>query len=96
MLRHVGVSVLLDRALGATVAAKGLYFRADNFLEDLLNDDLLVDSCNVRQRCIFFFARDFFCFMGATCRKKLALRPEIKAAVFLVGLDAAKQLYYQA
>ena len=92
MLRYVGVSVLLDRALAATVAAKGLYFRANN------NDDLLVDSCNVRQR---FIVRDFCCFMGATCRhmsgcRKLALRPQIKVAGFPVGLDAAEKLYYQA
>ena len=43
-----GMCHLLDRALAATVAAKGLYFRADNSLGDLLNDDLLVDSCDVR------------------------------------------------
>ena len=95
MLRYVGVSVLLDRALAATVAAKGSRIFAQTILWKTSS------MMTFWWTTVMSIVRDFFCFMGATCRhmsgcKKLALRPQIKAAVFPVGLDAAKKLYYQA
>ena len=52
ILRYLGVSVLLDPALSATVAATGLYFREGNRYEDLWIEHSDSSGCNLRQRAI--------------------------------------------
>ena len=52
ILRYTGVSVLLDPALSATVAATGLYFREGNRYEDLWIEHSNSIGCNLRQRAI--------------------------------------------
>ena len=49
ILRYLGVSVLLDPALSATVAATGLYFREGNRYEDLWIEHSDSSRCNLRQ-----------------------------------------------
>ena len=52
ILRYIGVSVLLDPALSATVAATGLYFREGNRYEDLWIEHSDSIGCNLRQIAI--------------------------------------------
>ena len=52
ILRYTGVSVLLDPALSATVAATGLYFREGNRYEDLWIEHSDSTGCNLRQKAI--------------------------------------------
>ena len=52
ILRYLGVSVLLDPALSATVAATGLYFREGNKYEDLWIEHSDSSGCNLRQKAI--------------------------------------------
>ena len=52
ILRYIGVSVLLDPALSATVAATGLYFREGNRYEDLWIEHSDSSGCNLRQKAI--------------------------------------------
>ena len=52
ILRYLGVSVLLDPALSATVAATGLYFREGNRYEDLWIEHSDSSRCNLRQKAI--------------------------------------------
>ena len=52
ILRYTGVSVLLDPALSATVAATGLYFREGNRYEDLWIEHSDSTGCNLRRRAI--------------------------------------------
>ena len=51
ILRYIGVSVLLDPALSATVAATGLYFREGNRY-DLWIEHSDSSGCNLRQKAI--------------------------------------------
>ena len=51
-LDYLGVSVLLDPALSATVAATGLYFREGNKYEDLWIEHSDSSGCNLRQKAI--------------------------------------------
>ena len=52
VLRYLGVSVMLDPALSATVAATGLYFRSGNSYEDLWANDHEQMSSNQRQKSV--------------------------------------------
>ena len=52
ILRYLGISVLLDPALSATVAATGLYFREGNKYEDLWIEHSDSSGCNLRQKAI--------------------------------------------
>ena len=52
ILRYLGISVLLDPALSATVAATGLYFREGNKYEDLWIEHSDSNVCNLRQKAI--------------------------------------------
>ena len=52
ILRCLGVSVLLDPALSATVAATGLYFWEGNRCEDLWIEHSDSSRCNLRQKAI--------------------------------------------
>ena len=52
ILRYLGISVLLDPALSATVAATGLYFREGNKYEDLWIEHSDSSVCNLRQKAI--------------------------------------------
>ena len=52
ILRYLGVSVLLDPALSATVAATGLYFREGSRYEGLWVEHSDSSRCNLRQKAI--------------------------------------------
>ena len=52
ILRYLGISVLLDPALSATVSATGLYFREGNKYEDLWIEHSDSSGCNLRQKAI--------------------------------------------
>ena len=52
VLRYVGIAVLLDPALSATVSATGLYFRGNNRYEDLWLEHANSASCNLRQKSV--------------------------------------------
>lgn len=52
ILRYTGVSIMLDPALSATVAATGLYFRDNNKYEDLWIDNNEGTTCNLQQKSI--------------------------------------------
>ena len=52
ILRNLGISVLLDPALSAAVAATGLYFREGNKHEDLWLEHSDSSGCNLRQKAI--------------------------------------------
>ena len=52
ILRYLGISVLLDPALSATVAATGLYFQEGNKYEDLWIEHSDSSGCNLRQKAI--------------------------------------------
>ena len=52
ILRYLGISVLLDPALSATVAATGLYFREGKKYEDLWIEHSDSSMCNLRQKAI--------------------------------------------
>ena len=52
ILQYLGISVLLDSALSATVAATGLYFREGNKYEDLWIEHSDSSGCNLRQKAI--------------------------------------------
>ena len=52
VLRYIGIAVLLDPALSATVSATGLYFRGNNRYEDLWLERADSASCNLRQKSV--------------------------------------------
>ena len=52
ILRYLGISVLLDPALSATVSATGLYFREGNKYEDLWIEHSDSSGCNLKQKAI--------------------------------------------